>query len=91
MALAGRRGADLSSAGRLGHLALFAEDQARYVITCRSGDADGIIAEGPAKSIAVSMLGVVTGGSLIVDASTSISLEDLRKVHEAWFPAFMQA
>ncbi|HKG73853.1 MAG TPA: phosphoribosylformylglycinamidine synthase subunit PurL [Aestuariivirgaceae bacterium] len=91
MALAGRRGADLSSAGRLDHLALFAEDQARYVITCRPGDADGILAEGPAKSIAVSRLGVVTGGSLIVGAPASISLEDLRNVHEAWFPAFMQA
>jgi phosphoribosylformylglycinamidine synthase subunit PurL len=91
MALAGRRGADLSSAGRLDHLALFAEDQARSVITCRPGDADGILAEGPAKSIAVSRLGVVTGGSLIVGAPASISLEDLRNVHEAWFPAFMQA
>src|SRR5215217_4083093 len=38
MALAGRRGADLTSGGRLDHVALFAEDQARYVITCRPGD-----------------------------------------------------
>jgi hypothetical protein len=28
---------------------------------------------------------------LIVDASTSISLDELRNVHEAWFPAFMRA
>jgi phosphoribosylformylglycinamidine synthase len=91
MALAGRRGADLSSAGSLDHVALFAEDQARYVITCRSGDAAGIIAEGRENSIEVSSLGVVRAQSLIVGASASISLDELKDVHEAWFPAFMQA
>jgi phosphoribosylformylglycinamidine synthase II len=91
MALSGKRGADLSSGGALDHVALFAEDQARYVITCRPGDAGRIIAEGRAKSIEVSRLGVVGGESLIVGASASISLDELKDVHEAWFPAFMQA
>jgi phosphoribosylformylglycinamidine synthase len=91
MALSGRRGADLSSGAPLDHVALFAEDQARYVITCRPGDADRIVAEGRAKSIEVSRLGVVRAESLIVGASASISLDELRNVHEAWFPAFMQA
>ena len=91
MALAGGRGADLSSGRPLDHVALFAEDQARYVITCRPGDADSIIAEGCAKSIELSRLGIVGADSLIVGASTSISLDELKHVHEAWFPAFMQA
>jgi phosphoribosylformylglycinamidine synthase subunit PurL len=91
MALSGRRGADLSSAGPLSHAALFAEDQARYVITCRPGDAEGVIAEGNARNIEVLRLGVVTGESLIVAASASISLDELRNVHEAWFPAFMRS
>ena len=91
MALAGRRGADLTSGGRLDHVALFAEDQARYVITCRPGDAGRIIAEGRAESIGVSRLGVVRAESLIVGTSASISLDELKDVHEAWFPAFMQA
>jgi phosphoribosylformylglycinamidine synthase len=91
MALSGRRGADLSSASPLSPAALFAEDQARYVITCRPGDADGVIAEGNARNIEVLRLGVVTGESLIVAASASISLDELRNVHEAWFPAFMRS
>jgi phosphoribosylformylglycinamidine synthase II len=91
MALAGGRGADLSSGRPLDHVALFAEDQARYVITCRPRDADSIIAEGCAKSIELSRLGIVGADSLIVGASTSISLDELKHVHEAWFPAFMQA
>jgi phosphoribosylformylglycinamidine synthase II len=91
MALSGKRGADLSSGGPLDHVVLFAEDQARYVITCRPAEAGKIIAEGRAEHIAALRLGVVTGDSLIVDASTSISLDELRNVHEAWFPAFMRA
>ncbi|MGH6874466.1 MAG: AIR synthase-related protein, partial [Aestuariivirgaceae bacterium] len=91
MALSGRRGANLSAAGPLGHVALFAEDQARYVLTCRPGDAEKIIAEGREKDIEVLRLGAVAGDSLIVGASTSISVDELRNVHEGWFPAFMQA
>jgi len=91
MALSGRRGVDLSSAGSLSHAALFAEDQARYVITCRPGDAEGVITEANARNIEVLRLGVVAGESLIVAASASISLDELRNVHEGWFPAFMRS
>jgi phosphoribosylformylglycinamidine synthase II len=91
MALSGGHGADLSSTGSLGHIALFAEDQARYVITCRPGEADKIISQGRGKHIEVLRLGVVRGNALIVDTSTSISLDELKDVHEAWFPAFMRA
>jgi phosphoribosylformylglycinamidine synthase len=90
MALAGKRGADLSSSRALDHVSLFAEDQARYLVTCRPSDAEKIEQEAREYGIEVSELGRVKGDSLIVDGSTSISLAELENAHEAWFPAFMQ-
>jgi phosphoribosylformylglycinamidine synthase len=90
MALAGKRGADLSSNPALDHISLFAEDQARYLVTCRPGEAEKIGQEAREQGIEVSELGRVKGDSLIVDGSASISLAELENAHEAWFPAFMQ-
>lgn len=74
----------------LDHVALFSEDQARYVVTCRTRDADGITAEARAKGVDVARIGtVVSGAGLIVEGGTSISMDELRSAHEGWFPSFM--
>ncbi|MGE3877080.1 MAG: phosphoribosylformylglycinamidine synthase subunit PurL [Parvibaculaceae bacterium] len=88
MAMASKRfGATIES---LDYVRLFAEDQARYVVTCPSGKAATLIAGAKASAIPVERIGTVTGDArLIVEGAASISLAELRNAHEGWFPAFM--
>ena len=71
------------------HVALFAEDQARYVVTCLP-HRPGISSRPPAKAgVPAEAIGTVTAGAaLIVEGHVSISLDELRSAHEGWFPAY---
>jgi phosphoribosylformylglycinamidine synthase len=85
MALAGNLGANLTASD---HVALFGEDQARYVVTCAEAQATAIIAA--AGVVPVSRIGTVTAElALNVGQAASISLAELRSAHEGWFPAYM--
>jgi phosphoribosylformylglycinamidine synthase subunit PurL len=85
MALASGRGAALDP---LDHVQLFAEDQARYILTCPVKEAAKIITQAHVKGVDVVRLGTVSGNTIIVGAA-SIALSDLRTAHESWFPAYM--
>jgi len=81
MALAGNLGAKLSA---MNHAELFGEDQARYIVTCKTREAATIISEGAVQ------IGTVTAEpTLIVEGAVSISLAELRAAHEGWFPTYM--
>ena len=83
MALPTAFGAKLT---KLDHIAMFAEDQSRYVITCSAGKAANIMASGNAFEI-----GKVTADpTLKFDGSIAISMSELREAHENWFPKFMK-
>ena len=87
MALASGLGATV---GALGHAALFGEDQARYVLTCRASETAKIITQAHVKGVDIIRIGtVISTSGLIVEGGVSISLEELRQVHEGWFPAYM--
>ena len=87
MALASGLGAKLDT---LNHIALFAEDQARYVLICKPTEAAKIITQGHVKGINVIRIGTVTKApSLNVEGTTTISLAELKGAHEGWFPAYM--
>ena len=87
MALAASLGARLDA---MGHEWLFGEDQARYLLTCPAKEAAKIITRGHAKGVDVIRIGTVTAEpTLIVEGAASISLAELRGVHEGWFPAYM--
>ncbi|WP_119391187.1 phosphoribosylformylglycinamidine synthase subunit PurL [Taklimakanibacter lacteus] len=76
----------------LDHVALFAEDQARYVVTCPAREAAKIITQAHVKGVDVIRIGMVTDkAGLIVEGAASISLDELRAAHEGWFPAYMGA
>jgi phosphoribosylformylglycinamidine synthase len=79
-----------ASVGSLDHVALFAEDQGRYVVTCPAHETAKVITDAHAKGVDVSRIGTVTSkAGLIVEGAASISLEALREAHEGWFPAYM--
>ena len=72
------------------HEALFAEDQARYVVTCKAREAAKIIAHAHAKGIDVVSIGtVMTEPTLKIDDNHIIPVDDIRNAHESWFPAYM--
>ena len=74
----------------LDHVRLFAEDQARYVVTCRPGKVATILASAEVASVPAEHIGLVTADPrLIVGEAASISMSELSNAHEGWFPAFM--
>jgi phosphoribosylformylglycinamidine synthase len=89
MALASKLGCGIELPEADAHVALFAEDQARYVATCRPGEVEDVLAAARAAGVAAQVLGTVGGPALTVAGAVSISLEALRSAHEGWFPAFM--
>jgi phosphoribosylformylglycinamidine synthase len=91
MALAGGIGSHIAASAAVNHVSLFAEDQARYVVTCRRGEAEAILGEARGHGVEALALGRTEGRRLIVEGLMSISLDDLRQAHEGWFPAFMDA
>ncbi|MDO8353322.1 MAG: AIR synthase-related protein, partial [Aestuariivirga sp.] len=87
MALASSLGAKLDT---MNHEALFGEDQARYVFTCKPVEAAKIITQAHVKGIDIIRIGTVTGdATLNVQGQATISLAELKSAHEGWFPAYM--
>ncbi len=87
MALASGLGAKLDP---MNHEALFGEDQARYVLTCKDEEAAKIITHAHVKGIDVNRIGTVTGdATLNIPGQTIISRAELKSAHEGWFPAYM--
>ena len=75
---------------KMGHLGLFAEDQARYVVTAAASQAEQVVAAAEAAGVPAEIIGAVTSEPLlIVEGEASISLSELRLAHEGWFPAYM--
>jgi phosphoribosylformylglycinamidine synthase II len=91
MVMAGRVGADiiLPDSAMPRHAWLFGEDQARYVLA--TDEPDRLLAEARAAGIPAVRLGTTGGDALTVSGVGAISGEELRRVNEAWLPAYMAA
>ncbi len=89
MAMTGRLGAEVALDGVTPHVALFAEDQARYVVTVPPGTGEAVAAAAEAAGVPLVRLGAVGGDRLILGDSATISVADLAGAHEGWFPRFM--
>ncbi len=87
MALPTNMGAKLEA---MDHIALFAEDQARYILTATPARAMAILAGAQEHKIPAAVIGeVTTEPTLKIGSHAPISMADLRSAHEGWFPAFM--
>lgn len=88
MALASEFGASLAA---MTHEQLFGEDQARYMLTCKSSEAAKIITQAHVKGIDVLRVGTVIAEPVLKIGSESLlNIAELKAAHEAWFPAFME-
>jgi phosphoribosylformylglycinamidine synthase len=91
MALAGNIGCEVGIAGLPDAIPFFyGEEQARYLIACSPQEADKIEQESRTAGIVHALLGKTHAGKILRIASEGeVSLADLRKAHEAWFPTYM--
>jgi phosphoribosylformylglycinamidine synthase II len=88
MALASGLGASLRmSAEAHPHVALFAEDQARYLIATASPER--IIAAADQASVPAAVIGIAGGDALTAHELFDIPVERLRTAHEGWMPGYM--
>ncbi len=89
MSLANGLGAEINLLTEHPHAVLFGEDQARYLLTVDDEWADMFAANSEGSAIAFTRVGIVGGNMLKIGELISISLDELRKTHEAWFPDYM--
>ena len=91
MAMAGGIGAeiDLGADGVPLHALLFGEDQACYVVTARSEDAEAVLREAGQGGVRMARIGRTGGETLKFEGAAPISLEAMRSCHEATLPAYM--
>jgi hypothetical protein len=73
---------------------LYAEDQARYLIAIPANKTDALDQRARAAGVSYLVVGEAGGREIsYLGASGNrerISLDDLRKAHESWLPAYMK-
>ena len=87
MALAGGVGVALRSPLDDATAGLFGEDQARYLLAVE--DPEGMLERAAAAGVPALTIGETGGGALTVGGRSSISLDELRGLHEGWMPAWI--
>ena len=90
MCMASNKGMKLKIKSGNMHAALFGEDQSRYVVTVPKDYADMFAANAEGSGVFFMRLGEVTGDSLKIGSRVSLSVDKMKKVHEAWFPSYME-
>ena len=71
------------------HIAFYAEDQARYLITCAPDQLESLLAKAAELTIKAEKLGQVEGDALKVVGHGAMEIAKLRASHEDWFPNYM--
>ena len=89
MCLANDLGMNIDISGDNLHAQLFGEDQARYIFTVDDEWADMFAANSEGSGVPFTRLGTVTANTLTIGGLIAISIAELRKTHEAWFPNYM--
>ncbi|HEY1633080.1 MAG TPA: phosphoribosylformylglycinamidine synthase subunit PurL [Rhizomicrobium sp.] len=94
MALAGNIGCEVGVAGTTVEAIpfFFGEDQARYLLALPAKEADKVEGELREAGIIHAIIGKTHAAkSVRVAGEGEVSLSELRKSHEGWFPAYMAA
>ncbi len=91
MALKGEKGASLwPYEGKLpAHAAWFGEDQGRYVVEAAPDMAEEIVERAKLLGLPARVIGKVGGETIELKGEPGLKLDDLRRSHEGWLPAYM--
>jgi len=90
MCIASGKGMNIELDAAQPHAALFGEDQSRYILTMPEDYANMFAANAEGSGVFFSRLGTVEGSQLVIGNYVSLSVEEMKTCHEAWFPAFME-
>jgi phosphoribosylformylglycinamidine synthase len=71
------------------HAWWFGEDQGRYLVTIHPHNLAAFLEEAHRQTISALSIGQVGGKDLTLHGEGTISLEDLRTLHEGWLPDYM--
>lgn len=71
------------------HAFAFGEDQARYLIAANDEQAQKIEQDAKQQSIPCLRLGMAGGAEIVIENIGSLSMIELRTLHESWFPHYM--
>ncbi len=88
MAMAGGIGATVAAVG-LEHAFFFGENQGRYVLGAKPGDAAAIAEEAERLGVPLARIGVTGGDTLRLGGAAPVALAALGDAHERWFPDYM--
>jgi phosphoribosylformylglycinamidine synthase len=67
----------------------FGEDQGRYVVTVRHGDASAVLDAAAAAAVPVTRLGATGGSDLLLPGERPLPVRTLRQRFESWLPEYM--
>jgi len=88
MAMAGDRGVTLSVPEGANAIAwLFGEDQARYLVSAKNGEA--LVAAAEKAGVPAAVIGKTGGDAVTISGLGEVPISDLKKRHEGWMPTFM--
>jgi phosphoribosylformylglycinamidine synthase subunit PurL len=88
MAMAGGLGAAVDAPPALPlHAWSFGEDQARYLI--ETSEPDIVLKNASTAGVPAARIGTVIGDQLTVAGAGAISVDELKRINESWFPAYM--
>ncbi len=95
--------AEMSMAGQVGvelfpyegkvpeHAIWFGEDQGRYVVAVDPTVAEEVVERARLLALPARIIGRTGGDVFGVTGDTAVPIHDLIKIHEAWFPTFMNS
>jgi phosphoribosylformylglycinamidine synthase subunit PurL len=90
MAMASGLGATIDPTSALPlHAWSFGEDQARYLI--ETAQPDNVLKNASTAGVPAARIGTVIGDQLTVGGAGAISVDELKRINESWFPAYMAA
>ena len=67
----------------------FGEDQGRYIVQVGAAQVDGFTAAAQAADVDVNEIGKTGGDELTIDATLTISIAELSRINQDWFPDLM--
>ncbi|MGH6762850.1 MAG: phosphoribosylformylglycinamidine synthase subunit PurL [Phyllobacterium sp.] len=89
MCMASGKGASVDLGEGPAHALLFGEDQARYIIAVDNENANLLAVNAEGAGVPFRRLGTVSGDTLVIGPTISVSVASLKTAHENWFPAYM--
>ncbi len=90
MCMASGKGAEIVLESNTPHAAMFGEDQSRYLITMPESYANMFAANSEDSGVFFSRLGTVGGDRLTIGDFVSLSVSEMKSVHESWLPTYME-